>query len=172
RRVRDAGVLFARLRQRRSLGLLDFVALVEQELRLDIETIANDLTPPGGAAMEAFTEALHDYLAVSESGDLTGFMSWLGDTERRERRSPRQEEPEKGVVQLLTIHGAKGLEWDHVVVPRMAKDSFPGKPKEGTRGWLRFGTLPYEFRGDRLALPTLNWRAASSRKELDVEIKR
>src|SRR5690606_33277281 len=46
-RLRDAGKLFARLRMRRSLGLLDFVALVEQELRLDIETIANETIPPG-----------------------------------------------------------------------------------------------------------------------------
>ncbi|MBX3093397.1 MAG: ATP-dependent helicase [Cryobacterium sp.] len=172
RRLRDAGALFARLRMRRSLGLLDFVALVEQELRLDIEVIANDTMPAGAVAMEAFTEAMHDYLAVSDRGDLAGFLAWLRDVERREQRSPRQEEPERGVVQLLTVHGAKGLEWDHVVVPRLMADSFPGSPREGYSGWLRLGALPYELRQDRSALPALNWRGVESRKELKDELAR
>lgn len=172
RRLRDAGALLARLRMRRSLGLLDFVALVEQELRLDIEVIANETMPAGAVAMEAFTEAMHDYLSVSDRGDLAGFLAWLHDVERRERRSPRQEEPERGVVQLLTVHGAKGLEWDHVVVPRLMADSFPGTPREGYSGWLRFGTLPYELRQDRSALPALNWRGVASRKELKDELAR
>lgn len=172
RRVRDAGALLGRLRMRRSLGLLDFVALVEQELRLDIEVIANDTMPAGAVAMEAFTEAMHDYLSVSDRGDLAGFLAWLRDVERREQRSPRQEEPERGVVQLLTVHGAKGLEWDHVVVPRLMADSFPGTPREGYSGWLRFGVLPYELRQDRSALPALDWRGVASRKELKDELAR
>ncbi|HRP99740.1 MAG TPA: 3'-5' exonuclease, partial [Terrimesophilobacter sp.] len=169
-RLRDAGQLFARLRMRRSLGLLDFVALVEQQLRLDIETIANETTRPGAVAMEAFTEAMHDYLAVTDRGDLSGFLSWLRDVERQEKRSPRQEEPEPGVVQLLTVHGAKGLEWDHVVVPRLMADAFPKRAKEGRSGWLKFGTLPYELRRDRRALPELRWRSVETRKELEVEL--
>src|SRR5690606_27550258 len=97
---------------------------------------------------------------------------WLRDVERREQRSPRQEEPERGVVQLLTVHGAKGLEWDHVVVPRLMADSFPGKPRDGYGGWLKFGTLPYELRRDRAALPELAWRTATTRKELKDELAR
>src|SRR5690606_2694396 len=39
-RLRDAGQLFARLRARSGLDLLDFVTFVEQELLLDIEVAA------------------------------------------------------------------------------------------------------------------------------------
>lgn len=170
RRLREAGRLLARLRMRRSLGLLDFVALVEQELRLDIEVIANETIPPGDAAMEAFTQAVHDYLAVTDRGDFHGFLSWLRDVERREQRSPRQEEPAPGVVQLVTVHGAKGLEWDHVVVPRLMADTFPGTPREGYTGWLKFGKLPFELRRDRAALPRLRWRGVATRKELCDEV--
>lgn len=172
RRLREAGHLFARLRSRRSLALLDFIALVDQELLLDVEVVANETADLGRASMEAFTEAVHDYLAVSGRGDLTGFLGWLREVERRERRSPRQAEPERGVVQLLTVYAAKGLEWDHVVVPQLMEDLFPKKLRNGTTGWLRFGVLPHEFRRDRAALPELGWRSVTTRKELDTEIAR
>ena len=56
-------------------------------------------------------------------------------------------------MQVLTIHGAKGLEWDLVVVPRLVDDELPRKPIEGTNGWLAFGQLPWPFRGDAAELP-------------------
>jgi DNA helicase-2/ATP-dependent DNA helicase PcrA len=69
---------------------------------------------------------------------------------------PRPEPPEPGVVQLLTIHGSKGLEWDAVAVVRLVRDELPKRPKT-TLGWLGYGVLPYAFRGDRAALPALAW---------------
>src|SRR5690606_5396322 len=68
-------------------------------------------------------------------------------------------------------HGAKGLEWDHVVVPRLVHGELPGKPQEGFKAWLRFGVMPYELRGDRDALPALAWRNTTTRKQLTDAIK-
>ena len=59
------------------LDLLDFVTLVQQELLLDIEVVANGARPLGGAAMDAFFDALSGYLAVVESASLPGFLGWL-----------------------------------------------------------------------------------------------
>ncbi|MCX7521946.1 ATP-dependent DNA helicase [Microbacterium sp. STN6] len=165
-RLREAGLLFAELRARSGLDLLDFVTLVEQELMLDIEALANETAGLGGAAMEAFYDALGDYLSVSENAGLGGFLGWLREAEWRDGLAPRPEDPEPGTVQLLTIHGAKGLEWDHVVVPRLVEGELPGTPREGSGGWLTFGTLPYEFRGDAAELPALAWRGAHTRKEV------
>ncbi len=165
-RLRDAARTLGRLRARAGLGLLDYVTLVEQELQLDIEVAANESRPLGGASMEAFFDALNGYLAVDDSASLGGFLGWLREAEWRDGLAPRPEEPEPGTVQLLTVHGAKGLEWDAVVVPRLVEDELPSRPLEGFAGWLGFGSLPWSFRGDAAELPEFRWELAGSRKEL------
>jgi DNA helicase-2/ATP-dependent DNA helicase PcrA len=81
-RLRDAGAVVARLRSRASLALPDLVSLVEQELRLDIEVVANEDRPLGGAPMEALFDAIDGYLALDDSStrvgsELSGFLAWL-----------------------------------------------------------------------------------------------
>lgn len=166
-RLRDAGAVIARLRSRGGLDLPDLVAFVMQELRLDIEVAANDYRPLGSSTFEAFFDAVGNYLALDDVATLGGFLSWLKEAEQREDLSPRPEDPEPGTVQVLTIHGAKGLEWDHVVVPRWVDDELPGRPVEGGYlGWLAFGQLPWPFRGDSAELPVFEWESASTRKDL------
>lgn len=165
-RLRDAGRLFATLRTRTALDLPDLVVSVEHDLMLDIEVAANPARSMGEAPREAFFEALDGYLALANHATLGGFLGWLREAEWRDNLSPRSEDPEPGTVQVLTIHGSKGLEWDHVVVPRMVADELPSKPREGTVGWLRLGVLPYELRGDASELPVFAWRGAETRKEL------
>lgn len=164
-RLREAGALFARLRSRASLDLLDFVALVEQELNLDIEVIANEKRSGAQASREAFFNAMGTFRAVNEGGSLSSFLAWLREAVRRDDLAPRPEDPEPGAVQLLTIHGSKGLEWDVVVVPRMVTNELPAKPRDSS-GWTAFGALPYEFRGDAESLAVFDWQNAESRKDL------
>ncbi|CAN5227234.1 ATP-dependent DNA helicase [soil metagenome] len=171
-RLRDAARTLARLRSRTGLDLPDFVAFVLQELQLDIEVIANDYRAMGTATIEAFYDALDGYLAIDDVATLGGFLSWLREAELREDLSPRPEDPEPGTVQILTIHGAKGLEWDVVVVPRVVDEELPGKPVEGGyQGWLSFGQLPWPFRGDAAELPAFDWQHATTRKEVVDEQK-
>ncbi|MBI5160496.1 MAG: ATP-dependent helicase [Micrococcales bacterium] len=167
-RLRDAGLALRRLRRAAALELPDLVAAVEQELRVDIEVAANEHRPVAGAAMEAFSDALRGYLDLAEVGSLGGFLAWLRAAEAKEDLSPRSDPPEPGTVQVLTIHGSKGLEWDAVAVPRVVVDGLPARPQEGNGGWLGFGRLPWEFRGDSADLPVLPWRSAATKKELDT----
>ena len=166
-RLRDAGSTFARLRSRANLELVDFVTLVEQELMLDIEVAANDRLPLGNANLEAFFDALGGYLSSDDHASLGGFLAWLTVAEWRDSLGPRPEDPEPGTVQLLTIHGSKGLEWDIVSVPRLVEGELPGAAKDGYNGWLSLGALPYEFRGDADELPRLDWRGVETQKEFD-----
>jgi len=168
-RLRDAGATLARLRARSRLDLPDLVALVIQELHLDIEVAANEYRVLGSANLDAFSDALAGYLAIAEFATLSGFLAWLREAELREDLSPRPEPAEPGTVQVLTVHGAKGLEWDVVAVPRMVTDEFPAKPREGFQGWLSFGQYPWPLRGDAAELPRFEWEGATTRKELLAE---
>jgi DNA helicase-2/ATP-dependent DNA helicase PcrA len=171
-RLRDAGKTIARLRSRAGLDLPDFVAFVLHELQLDIEVAANDFRALGNATIDAFFEAISDYLAIDDVATLGAFLSWLREAELREDLSPRPEDPEPGTVQILTIHGSKGLEWDLVVVPRMVDDELPSRPVGGGyQGWLTFGQLPWPFRGDSAELPAFEWEGCATRKEIVDEQK-
>lgn len=140
-RMRQAGQQLAYLRSRAGLDLLDLSTLVQQELRLDVEITANETATLGRSSLDAFDEQIASYLGSDESATLGSFLSWLAEAERRDNLSPRTEEPERGVVQIMTIHGSKGLERDIVAVPRMVDGELPGPPKS-KRGWLEFGALP------------------------------
>ena len=168
-RMRDAGRLLDRLRSRVGLDLLDLVTLVQQELRLDIEVAANESAQLGQASLDAFAEQVASYLAADDRATLGSFLSWLAEAEQRDNLAPRSEEPEPGTVQILTIHGAKGLEWDVVAVPRLVDGELPGPP-QSRKGWLSFGQLPNEFRGDAAELPMLAWRTAEDQKQIDESI--
>jgi DNA helicase-2/ATP-dependent DNA helicase PcrA len=165
-RMRRAGEQIAYLRTRVGLDLTDLTTLVVQELLLDIEVAANETARLGRASLDAFAEQVAAYESMDDSATLGSFLSWLAEAERRDNLAPRSEDPEPGCVQIMTIHGAKGLEWDLVAVPRMVDDELPGRP-QSKRGWLEFGGLPYEFRGDAAELPLLAWRGARTQKEFD-----
>jgi len=168
-RMRDAGRLLDRLRSRVGLDLLDLVTLVQQELLLDVEVAANESAQLGQASLDAFAEQVASYLAADDRATLGSFLAWLAEAEQRDNLAPRSEDPEPGTVQILTIHGAKGLEWDVVAVPRLVDGELPGPP-QSRKGWLSFGQLPNEFRGDSAELPVLAWRNAEDQKQIDESI--
>lgn len=169
-RLRRAGAQLQSLRRRAGLGLVDFVTLVQQELLLDIEVAANPAQPLGSASLETFDDLVAGFVDTAEHPTLGAFLGWLTEAEQRDRLSPRQDDPEPGAVQVLSIHGSKGLEWDVVAIPRMVEDELPSKPRSA-KGWLAFGMLPDEFRGDRDEIPELAWRGAQSQAEFDESVR-
>ncbi len=168
-RMRRAGAQLQSLRRRAGLGLVDFVSLVQQELLLDIEVAANAAQPLGVPSLEAFDELLSAFVDVAEHATLGAFLGWLTEAEQRDRLAPRQDEPEPGAVQVLSIHGSKGLEWDLVAIPRVVDAELPSKPRSA-KGWLAFGELPNEFKGDADELPDLQWRGVQSQAEFDQAV--
>ncbi|GAA0957025.1 ATP-dependent DNA helicase [Frigoribacterium faeni] len=165
-RLRRLGAQLAFLRSRTGLDLVDLVTVVQQEMLLDVEVAAATGAVHGGAWLQAFDDELSGYVATDENASLGGFLSWLSAAERRDDMGPRSEAGERGTVQLLTIHGSKGLEWDVVGVPRLVEGELPGTSRAGA-GWLGFGELPYEFRGDAAELPDLGWRGVDDQKDFD-----
>ncbi len=168
-RLRRAAGQFAALRTRAGLGLVDYVDLVQQELLLDVEVLASPHATAGRASLDAFSEQLTSFLALDPAAGLGEFLGWLEEAEKRDRLEPRTEEAEPGTVQILTIHGSKGLEWDVVAIPRMVESELPGDPRSSL-GWLAFGELPFDFLGDAAELPSLAWRGAAQQIEVKAAI--
>jgi DNA helicase-2/ATP-dependent DNA helicase PcrA len=173
-RLREAGAVFAGLRQAIGMPIPELVRLIEVELRLDVELAANEARGPAriaSAQLRAFVDELHGFLAADESGSLTSLLAWLDHAEQLDEFAPRTEPPEDDVVQLLTIHGSKGLEWDAVAVVRMVTDELPSAPRD-MKAWLGFGILPYAFRGDAAWLPQLAWQSAATQQDLKAAFDR
>ncbi|CAL4860042.1 ATP-dependent DNA helicase Rep [Microbacterium sp. MM2322] len=170
-RLREAGAVFAGLRRAAGLPIPELVRLVENELRLDIELAANESRGPARTAsdqLRAFIDELHGFLQTDERGSLPSLLAWLDRAERVDEFAPRTEPPEADVVQILTIHGSKGLEWDAVAVVRGVEEELPARLQD-SKGWLGFGVLPYSFRGDREWLPELRWRAHDAPTQQDLK---
>jgi DNA helicase-2/ATP-dependent DNA helicase PcrA len=164
-RLREAAGVFAGLRHAAgTLPIPELIRAIEIELRLDIELAANDARGPArtaSAQVRAFVDEVGAFLSADEHGSITSLLAWLDYAERSDDLAPRTDPPEEDVVQLLTIHGSKGLEWDAVAVVRLVEGELPTSPRE-TRGWLGAGVLPYEFRGDAAWLPEYGWDARRS----------
>ncbi|MGO1546275.1 ATP-dependent DNA helicase [Microbacterium gubbeenense] len=160
-RLKESGEMFDRLRRASSQPVPDLIRLIEQELRLDIELPANESRGAARTAasqLRAFADEVRGFLSVDERGTLGSVLSWLDHAEKKDDMAPRAEAPEPGVVQLLTVHGSKGLEWDAVAVVRLVANEFPGSIKNKSGGF-RMGSLPNAFRGDAAALPSFDWQA-------------
>ena len=151
-----------RIREAVSLPLPDLVALAEQVLDLDIEIAARVGHPMGHRALDSFHETARAFAADTDAPTLTGFLEWLDAAEEHEdAMSAPEVEPSPGAVQLLTVHAAKGLEWDVVAVPGMDEQVFPSYTsavKDDLRvaetGWMgSTSTFPFPLRADAGDLP-------------------
>jgi DNA helicase-2/ATP-dependent DNA helicase PcrA len=172
-RLREAGAVFAGLRRSAGAPIPELIRLIETELRLDIELAANESRGPAriaSAQLRAFVDEIRGFLAADESGSVASLLAWLDHAEQADEFAPRTEPPEADVVQLLTIHGSKGLEWDAVAVVRLVTDELPSLARD-TKGWLGFGILPSEFRGDSAWLPVFGWRGAETQQDLKAAIE-
>ncbi|MEV0698544.1 UvrD-helicase domain-containing protein [Saccharopolyspora sp. NPDC050389] len=155
RRIRRLGGELAALRRRLDQPLPELVADVERTLLLDIESMARPVGA-GRIHLDAFADAVTDFATASPSATLHALLDYLEAAERAEDGlEPGEVEVAEDRVQVLTVHAAKGLEWQVVAVPHLVNDVFPGKRKSSS--WLRSATeLPAELRGDAQDLPQLD----------------
>ena len=171
-RMKDAANLFRNLRSKQGLPLQELVRTIEQELWLDIELRANPSRVNPMQHLNAFATIVGNFDAASNSG-LTAFLEWLDYAAKLERFDVAPANAQAGVVQVMTIHASKGLEWDLVAVAdcsmsvtgfgQLHDDYDPTScpsglqrsrvGMKGTSGWLKAGSLPYQLRGDSASLP-------------------
>ena len=147
------------LRARADQPLSDLAADVMDTLRLPVEVGAR----PGAQAsaarghLDRFLDTAAEFSETEEEPTLRAFLAYLIAAKEREHGLDAGRVGVPGdAVQLLTVHGAKGLEWPVVVVPGLCEGIFPGEPQNST-SWVRNPRLlPFPLRGDIADLPLLD----------------
>ncbi|MEW1953891.1 ATP-dependent DNA helicase [Terrabacter sp. NPDC080008] len=192
-RLRELGEVVRRLRRLTALPLVDLVAEAEVAIGLDIEVLARaeHTTSTARVHLDAFADVAARYATTADRPTLSGFLSWLDAAREQERGlDAGHVDSDADAVQVLTVHAAKGLEWDVVAVPTLVEGVFPahsatavaplpesdpveyacsGEVKD--KGWLvGLDSLPYDLRGDRDGLPHLDWRGVPDRRALSAAI--
>lgn len=165
--VRRVRLLGERLRQVREGVGRSITEQVERAIlimgTLD-DVIADPLSMGGRAALDEFISVAAAYEQETPGASLGSFLAYLDMAEKREDGLDAPlGEPDPNAVQILTVHGSKGLEWDGVVVFGLADGSFPlhkSKSRPWTddppanKAWVTdAGSLSHPLRGDRADLP-------------------
>ena len=168
------------------LPLPDLITAAVRALEVDLALLE---TAPGTGAL-ADLEALRDHAASFERtarrGGLGAYLDLLEISEDEEAGLAVTAAPEQAhdpaAVTIVTMHSAKGLEWDLVAVAGLTEGSVPSYdlrraktdetgrvrvPGDGWLGKLAGASVPTALRGDADTLPELAWAEADT--QVDAE---
>jgi DNA helicase-2/ATP-dependent DNA helicase PcrA len=170
-RLRDE---LRRLRRWTAASLPDLVTMVVRALDLDVELASR----PGVRAVDALldvdrlVEVAEEFVGSGEDPGLVAFLAYLDTAQERERGLEVEvAEPDGERVQLMTVHAAKGLEWDAVFVAGLTHDVFP-VGRQPVADWSKqLATLPFPLRGDRDELPELDWMGATDQDDAKTRVE-
>ncbi len=103
--------------------------------------------------LAAFLDEVHAFEPVEGELTLRAFLDHIDAVERLDKQEWAPVQPsDADSVKVMTIHVAKGLEFDHVFVPGFADGLLPN-PKIPQNPAERGKSLDFELRGDRDILP-------------------
>ena len=144
----------------------------ERFLFLDTEVMVRDGFAQGRKHLDAFLDEAAKF--SRNGGTISTFLEWLKIADSEEGGlKPVSVAANKHAVQILTIHTAKGSEWDFVAVPGLVSENFPSSGK-GLDLWTsNSAALPISLRGDAsqfddFVFPSNSPKHVEVRKALDV----
>lgn len=171
----------AALRAHLGHPLPELVAEVRRVLGVDVEVRAGQPPTPGWTGVEhldAFADVVAGYAeraTTAAQASVTGLLAYLDAAAVVENGlAPGELAVAKDRVQVLTVHAAKGLEWQVVAVPHLSGGVFPSTASGRT--WLTDpAELPPLLRGDRASagahgVPVLDTSEVTDRKQLSDKI--
>jgi len=142
---------------RRPVG--EFLAEVIRRtgLRAEIEAGSDaEVAAARARNLAAFLDEVHAFSPVEGELTLRAFLDYVDAVEESDKPEWSPVQPsEENSVKVMTVHQAKGLEFDNVFVPGMAKDLLPSNKLQhnpATRG----KSMDFELRGDTDILPKLD----------------
>ena len=177
RRITALAGELAALRNHLGDPVTDLVSEVRRGLGVDVEVRAARPVSAGWTGTEhldRFADVVADYAARRGAG-VDGLLAYLDAAAEVENGlAPAELGVASGRVQILTVHAAKGLEWQVVAVPHLSARIFPSTASKRT--WLSApADLPPLLRGDRACgalhgVPVLDTSGVGDRKGLSDAI--
>jgi DNA helicase-2/ATP-dependent DNA helicase PcrA len=146
-----------RLRQFAGQPLVDLITEIVSTTGLDVEIEAADpsLAEARLANVHAFLDVAAQFTGLDGEGDLGAFLAYLRAAADNEDGLDVAPVSDADTIKLMTVHAAKGLEWDLVAVPGLVDEVFPSNKSRSS--WVTGAqVLPFACRGDRDDLPALD----------------
>ena len=145
-----------RLRSAISEPILDLVRRIVDTTGIDVE-LASSVSPAAAARrdnLDLFVQAVAEFEAVDGQVTLAALLAWLEAEDEFGQGLDVATPSEADSVKLLTVHRAKGLEWDVVFLVGVTERKFPTNRTRSS--WLTVPfVMPSSLRGDARDLPQL-----------------
>jgi DNA helicase-2/ATP-dependent DNA helicase PcrA len=155
-RIAGFGSEVRRLRELIGAPLVDLVSEVVATIGLAVEIEADEhrVAVARIANLHAFIDHVAHFAGLEGESDLSSFLAYLRSANDNEDGLDVGAVSDADTVKLMTVHKAKGLEWDVVAVPGLVDKTFPSG--RGRSSWLTGSqVLPFGCRGDAEDLPVL-----------------
>lgn len=145
-----------RLRTHVADPLLDLVRRIIDTTGVDVELAA--VTNPAGQArrdnVDLFVKAVAEFQSLDGDVSLPALMAFLTAEDEHGNGLDVATPTAADSVKLLTVHRAKGLEWDHVFCVGVGETRFPSN-RSRTLWTSSPAVLPAPLRGDAVDQPQL-----------------
>ncbi|MDF7664277.1 UvrD-helicase domain-containing protein [Bifidobacterium sp. ESL0763] len=140
--IRAAGSVLRQVAATANRSLSETIGAAVRALGLDVDTVVAQSMRGQGLAptmarspMDALVDLCDTYsheITEGSAPTLRGFVSWVDSLDSVD--DPGASQPgEPADVALMTIHQAKGLEWDAVAIVDMQRGAFPSNQGEGLK---------------------------------------
>lgn len=152
--------------------------LDETDAWAEIDALAPNASLTARLNLYRFLDLAEEWSPLQGRPSLDAFLGYLDtlDEDAASQELDTARVGDENVVPLLTIHRAKGLEWDTVFMPAVVKDTLPASYRGGDNPHFSAAALPYLHRLDREILPELTGnekddRAVLSGRHLEQELR-
>ena len=174
RRLRAFSARLASLRKRSNASLLELVQeVIRQAGILDaLESSSSRTAASARQNVSNFLDQVASFAPVEGEATLRSFIAYLDAAEAAEETLDATQPADQDSVKLMTVHTAKGLEFECVFVPSVAAAvGRTGEPvfsifpnTRASNPLTSYAELPYEVREDAEHLPKFEGKLADFQK--------